>query len=109
MLEPEKSLRGSPTEIDELLHPGRRYRRPTDVLADAKLTISQRRAILSSWASDACAVASAPALRRAPFSPAAVSFDEIMDALRELDDFASPETTKRQSRSAECDLTRRGY
>ena len=75
-----------PGEINDLLPPQGQYDRPADVLADAGLTIPERRAILSAWASDACAVASAPPLRRAPFATTRpVTFDEIMDALRELD------------------------
>jgi hypothetical protein len=76
-------------ELDQLLHPARSYDRPTDVLADADLAVDERRAILSSWASDACAVESAPALRRSPFARAPVTFDEIMDALVQLDAQAS--------------------
>jgi hypothetical protein len=51
-------------EINQLLHPSRFYARPTDVVADQLLTVDERRAILSSWASDACAVESNPALRQ---------------------------------------------
>jgi hypothetical protein len=81
-------------ELDRLLHPGRFYDRPADVLMDAALTHSQRRAILSAWASDACAVESAPALRHAPFASRPVTFDEIMDALLSLDRLASQPPTK---------------
>jgi hypothetical protein len=77
-------------EIDQLLHPGRFYDRPSDVAADALLTIEERRAILSSWASDACAVHSTPALRQAPFAAEPVTFDEIMDALLSLDRQGQP-------------------
>ena len=72
-------------EIDQLLHPSRFYARPTDVVADQLLTVDERRAILSSWASDACAVESNPALRQPPHAKAPVTFDEIMDALMQLD------------------------
>ena len=40
-----------------------------------------------SWASDACAVEATPGLRRSP-AGTTVSFDEIMDALKELDEQA---------------------
>ena len=76
---------GVPKEFDERLDPGRRYVRPADVLADTTLTVSERRAILSAWASDACAVVLAPLLRDAPVATRPVKFDEIMDALVELD------------------------
>jgi hypothetical protein len=72
-------------EVDQLLHPSRFYARPADVVADLFLTVDERRAILSSWASDACAVESNPALRQPPDARAPVTFDEIMDALVRLD------------------------
>lgn len=75
-------------DLRALLHPANAFAHPSDVVRDADLTINEKRAILASWASDACAVPSAPTLR--VLSPAArpVTFDEIMDALRVLDDQA---------------------
>lgn len=67
----------------------RRYARPADVVADSSLSVEERRAILSSWASDACAVESAPTLRRLPNSPAPVTFEEIRCALVQLDRLAA--------------------
>lgn len=72
-------------EIDRLLRPAKHYRRPDQVVADGALTVSEKRAILSSWASDACAVESLPAFRQWPGSREPVTFDEIMDALQSLD------------------------
>jgi len=60
------------------------------VLNDPDLTRQEKRAILSSWASVACAVDSAPALRHVPGGKATVSFDDIVDALRSLDDDPLP-------------------
>ncbi len=71
-------------DLDLLLHPARAFGHPRDVLADADLTANEKRAILASWASDACAVEAAPALRHSP-NGAPVTFDEIMDALNQLD------------------------
>jgi hypothetical protein len=71
-------------DLDALLHPARAFAHPADVVNDPDLTLSEKRAILASWASDACAVEAVPALRRAPGSPP-VRFDDIMDALRSLD------------------------
>lgn len=34
---------GVPKEFDEQLHPGRRYDQPADGLADASLTVAERR------------------------------------------------------------------
>src|SRR5689334_25039587 len=75
----------SDAEIDQLLHPTHFYERPEDVVTDALLSVQERRAILSSWASDACAVESNPSLRKLPSAKAPVTFDEIMDALAQLD------------------------
>ena len=71
-------------DLDTLLHPANAFARPADVVNDPDLTLSEKRAILASWASDACAVEAVPALRKPPGS-APVRFDDIMDALRELD------------------------
>ena len=58
------------------------------VVKDPDLTLSEKRAILASWASDICTVEAAPALRRVPGSGKAVAFDDVMDALRSLDRMA---------------------
>ena len=71
-------------DLDTLLHPANAFARPVDVVNDPDLTLSEKRAILASWASDACAIEAAPALRKLPGSES-VRFDDIMDALRELD------------------------
>jgi uncharacterized protein Usg len=47
---------------DRLLSPTRNHRHPEDVLND----VGEKRAIVSSWASDACAVEFMPALRQPP-------------------------------------------
>jgi hypothetical protein len=84
--------------LDRLLSPARHFRHPDDVLNDDALYIQEKRAILSSWASDACAVESVPALRRPPGTEQPVSFDQIMDALCRLDrvDASSRSTGDRQ-------------
>lgn len=70
-------------DLDQLLHPSQAFDHPNDVVADPDLTLNEKRAILASWASDACAVEAVPYLRAGPKS--AVRFDDIMDALRALD------------------------
>ena len=72
-------------ELDRLLQPARHFSHPREVVEDQTLSPTEKRAILSSWASDACAVESIPSLRQMPGSPAAVTFDEVMDALQQLD------------------------
>jgi len=71
-------------DLDDLLHPAQAFEHPRDVVADPDLTINEKRAILASWASDACAVEAAPALRCPP-GGRPVSVDEILEALRDLD------------------------
>jgi hypothetical protein len=73
------------SDLDVLLHPARAFAAPRDVVADPDLTLTEKRAILASWASDACAVEAAPALRCAPGSERPVSVDAILEALRGLD------------------------
>jgi hypothetical protein len=78
------SLEKNPLYLDALLHPARAYEHPRDVVTDDDLTLYEKRAILSSWASDACTVEDFPELREVS-GVAPVKFDDIMDALRELD------------------------
>lgn len=70
-------------ELDELLHPAQAFSHPSEVVNDPDLTLNEKRAILASWASDACAIEAAPELRKGPKAP--VRFDDIMEALRALD------------------------
>ncbi|TIQ33580.1 MAG: hypothetical protein E5X48_22975 [Mesorhizobium sp.] len=76
--------------LDRLLSPARHFKHPDDVVKDDSLDLQEKRAILSSWASDACAVESVPALRLPPGSDRPVSFDQIMDALCRLDAATTP-------------------
>ena len=71
-------------DLDALLHPAKAFAHPMDVMRDHDLTLNEKRAILASWASDACAVEAAPDLRPNG-SGSFVRWDEIMDALRALD------------------------
>jgi hypothetical protein len=88
-------------DLEQLLHPAAAFDRPQDVVDDPDLTLDEKRAILSSWASDACAVDSQPSLRRPPGARTAVTFDEIVEALRALDKHAGarPHWKKRKPRS----------
>lgn len=71
-------------DLDALLHPASAFQHPSHVVNDADLTLNEKRAILASWASDACAVEAAPALRQGS-GGRVVPFDDIMEALRTLD------------------------
>ena len=72
-------------DLDELLHPAQAFDHPNQVVADPDLTLNEKRAILASWASDASAIASCPALRAPEGLKAPVSIDAILEALCDLD------------------------
>jgi hypothetical protein len=76
-------------DLDALLHPATAFAHPMDVVRDADLTLNEKRAILASWASDACAIEAAPDLRANGSGPV-VRWDDIMDALRLLDQYGKP-------------------
>ena len=71
-------------DLNAILQPGSVYDHPRDVVADATLSIGEKRAILASWASDAAAMASNPALRELP-GYRMVTIDEVLEALCSLD------------------------
>lgn len=72
-------------DINCLLRPGRAFDHPKDVVGHQDLSISEKRAILASWASDAAAITSCPALRAPEGLKKPVSIDEILEALQALD------------------------
>lgn len=76
--------------LEALLNPSKAYEHPRDVLADPDLTRYEKRVILSSWASDACAVEAMHDLRRPPAARKLVKYDDIIDALCQLDDDDPP-------------------
>ena len=65
--------------------PASLLRGPEDVLASPALSHCEKRSILASWASDACAVESMPAWRCLPETGALVPLDDILSALHALD------------------------
>lgn len=71
-------------DLDALLHPAKAFAHPMNVVRDPDLTLNEKRAILASWASDACAVEAVPGLRTTD-SGTVVRWDDVMDALRILD------------------------
>src|ERR1700721_2404421 len=72
-------------DLNAILHPGSVYDHPRDVVADRTISIGEKRAILASWASDAAAVSSNPALRELPGSRRLVTIDDVLEALSALD------------------------
>jgi hypothetical protein len=84
-LETEHSGRDDGFDLDMLLHPAQAFEHPSHVVNDLDPTLNEKRAILASWASDACAIEAAPALRYAAGGKKSVQFDEIMEALLALD------------------------
>jgi hypothetical protein len=98
-------------DLQSLLHPARAFERPVHVVNDPDLTLNEKRAILASWASDACAVEAVPALRQAPGGGPPVGFDEVMEALRELDKQAKQQSpgdarSRRMTRKQRIDSRR---
>jgi len=84
-------------DLDALLHPAQAFEHPSDVVNDSVLTLNEKRAILASWASDACAMEAAPALRCIPGRKKPVAFEDVMDALRMLDREARKHDSHRAS------------
>jgi len=61
------------------------YSHPLAVLGAVALSGSEKRALLATWASDACAVEGRPAWRWLPGTPEPVSVDDILASLQALD------------------------
>ena len=83
---------------NDLLHPTQAFEHPSYVVNHPDLTLSEKRAILASWASDACAPEAAPHLRCAPGGKVPVLFDDVMEALRTLDKQANEKDSARYRR-----------
>jgi hypothetical protein len=79
------------------------FSRPGEVLAHGGLAAEEKRAILAAWASDACAVESAPALRRWP-GGVEIPVDEVLAALAALDQ--APQENDPAPREARAGLAR---
>jgi hypothetical protein len=84
-MRPTTAIKDDVFDINALIHPGTVFNHPRDVVSHPTLTVAEKRAILASWASDASAIASCPALRAPEGLNASVTIDEILDALCELD------------------------
>jgi len=76
--------------VEAFFHPVSHYESPDDVLNDARLSTNEKRVILSSWASDMYVVESHPTLREVPGILHRLCLDEILSALKQLDDENDP-------------------
>ena len=70
--------------------PFSRFLHPFDVSRHPSLEPEVKRAILASWASDRSAVRDEPAMRKPPGAKRAVSIDEILEAMHDLDKGPDP-------------------
>ena len=61
------------------------FAHPDEVLRDGELSIEDKRALLASWVSDAFSMENSPSLRQLQ-SGAVVRVDDVMEALKSLDE-----------------------
>jgi hypothetical protein len=85
-MRPTTASEGNVFDINYLLHPGTVFNHPRDVVGSPDLSLAEKRAILASWASDAAAISSCPALRVPEGLKHPVSIDEVLEALQSLDE-----------------------
>ncbi|WP_293388908.1 hypothetical protein [Phenylobacterium sp. RIFCSPHIGHO2_01_FULL_69_31] len=76
---------GLAAALERWLRPAVGFGHPRDVLKDPDLGHDEKRAVLSSWASDASAVQDQPTLRWLLGTPEPVPFREVREALERLD------------------------
>jgi hypothetical protein len=91
----------------QLLHPARHFNHPRDVLAAEYIDKDEKRAILASWASDQFAIEAMPILRHYPGTECAVSYDEILEALKALDN-DQPLSASNEAVPSRTSVPRRG-
>ena len=76
--------------VEPLFHPASHYDSVEDILDDASLSTGEKRVILWPWASDMYVVKSHPTLREVPGLPRRVRLDDILAALKQLDEDTDP-------------------
>jgi hypothetical protein len=86
VMRPTTALNDNVVDLNALLHPGTAFEHPRDVVSHPTLSLSEKRAILASWASDASAIASSPSLWAPDGLKAPVTIDKILEALCALDE-----------------------
>ena len=84
-MRPTTALDDNIIDLDAVLHPGTVFEHPRDVVSHPALSLSEKRAILASWASDASAIASCPSLRAPEGLKAPVTIDDILEVICALD------------------------
>ncbi|MCS3893355.1 hypothetical protein M2171_002488 [Bradyrhizobium japonicum USDA 38] len=84
-MRPTTALDHNVIDLNTVLHPGTVFEHPRDGVSHLALTLSEKKAILASWASDASAIASCPSLRAPEGLKAPVTIDVILEALCALD------------------------
>jgi hypothetical protein len=83
-----------------LLVPEAVFADPFEVVSDESLSRDEKRAILARWLARVCAHEAAARLRWTPTSPhPAVCFDDVMDALRALENHHGTATRRGGSRA----------
>lgn len=98
-------IQGLRFATERLLRPAIGFSRPGEVLRDPFLDTDGKRAVLSSWASDASAVENWPTLRWLFGTEAPVPLAEVLEALNRLDreapDEDAPHSTGDRPRPAQ--------
>jgi hypothetical protein len=79
------------------LRPAVGFSHPTDIIKDPYLDTGEKRAILSSWASDASAVEDEPTQRWLLGTPGPVPYSEVRHALAQLDRLEASELGRVQT------------
>ncbi|MFC4174907.1 hypothetical protein ACFOYU_23100 [Microvirga sp. GCM10011540] len=79
------AVKAAAMPVADPLEAGAAAPEPWNVLADPAMTDGEKRELLASWASDACAVDSMPNWRRLPGTGTLVPLDDILGALQALD------------------------
>lgn len=77
-------------DFQTFTQPAPQFDLPNQVSSAEALSRSEKRAILSAWASDANAAESKPRLRRRPETADPVFLAAVLEALRRLDDEPPP-------------------
>lgn len=83
--EPVIEFQGLGAALERWLRPGVGFAHPRDVLKDPLLDAAEKRAVLSSWASDASAVQDEPTLRWLLGTAEPVPLADVREALQRLD------------------------